>query len=95
MRRTLSAVLALSLLATTSLSGCGDTKSIHGVTYDTYGFLNEGEKRNPDVEYELIVGNVIWGIILVETIIAPIYFFGFSLYQPVGAKGEVVKGQVH
>lgn len=64
------------------MSGCANTKTIDGVTYDTYGFINEDSKKNPNIHYELSIGNVIWGIILVETVIAPIYFFGFSLYEP-------------
>ena len=68
------------------LSACGDTLEVDNKTYDTYGVFNADEQRNPELKYKLIIGNVIWGIILVETIIAPIYFFGFSLYQPVGVK---------
>jgi len=67
-------------------TGCGDVKSINGKVYDTYGLLNINKKKNPDIEYKVIIGNVVWGCILVETIIAPVYFFGFSLYEPVGRK---------
>ena len=77
-----------------SLSGCGDVKTIDGLTYDTYGLINESEKRNPDIEYELIIGNIVWSCILVETIVAPIYFIGFSMYEPVGKKkpkGVIIK----
>lgn len=79
------------------LSACGDTKVIDGVEYDTYGLLNQNEKKNPLIEYEIIVGNVIWSIILIETIVFPVYFIGFSLFEPVdkinsGApKGEIRK----
>jgi len=75
------------------LSGCGDTKKINGITYDTYGLLSESNKKNPNIRYELILGNVIWGIILCETIAAPIYFFGFSMWEPVGLDMGV-KGQI-
>lgn len=37
-----------------------------------------------DIQYEICWGNVIWGIILSETIIVPIYFFGFSMFNPIG-----------
>ncbi len=66
------------------LAGCGDTKTIKGHVYDTYGIFNKDDNRNPAIEYRLIVGNIVWSVILVETIIAPIYFLGFSLYEPVG-----------
>lgn len=68
-------------------------KLLGGVEYDTYGLLNQDDKKNPDIHYEVIWGNVIWGFVLAETIIAPIYFFGFSLFEPVGPKMPV-KGQV-
>ena len=41
-----------------------------------------------------IVGNVVWSVLLVETVIAPIYFLGFSLFEPVGPKGEVENGVI-
>lgn len=50
--------------------------------------------KNPDVAYRLIIGNIIWSCILVETIIAPIYFIGFSLYEPIGPKTTTEKGVV-
>jgi hypothetical protein len=75
--------------------GCGNQKTIDNITYDTYGLFNKSEKMNPDIEYEIIVGNVVWSIILIETIVAPVYFVGFSLYQPVAKKDEnFIKGQV-
>ena len=67
-------------------SGCGNTKVINGIEYDTYGIANEAEKKNPDIEYKIIIGNVVWSCILIETIIAPIYFICFSLYEPVKIK---------
>jgi len=76
--------LIFLFVATTSLYGCGDRKTIDGVTYGTYGLLNEGSKRNENIEYEVIWGNVVWSVILIETIVAPIYFLGFSLFEPVG-----------
>lgn len=80
MKKVMVVMLVLSLLAL----GCGDTKVIDGIKYDTYGLIDKEEKRNPDIEYKLITGNVVWGILLFETAIAPVYFFGFSLYEPVG-----------
>jgi hypothetical protein len=77
-------VVFLMLICLITFTGCGDVKTIDGVTYDTYGFFDEGEKRNPDIRYKLIVGNVIWSCILVETVVAPVYFVGFSLFEPVG-----------
>ena len=72
----------LIAIFTIALSGCGDTKVINNVEYDTYGLLNKKDNRNPNIKYRLIIGNIVWSCILVETIFAPIYFIGFSLYEP-------------
>ena len=80
-----SAIILVILL---NVSGCGDVKTIDDITYDTYGLFDEGSQRNKDIEYELIIGNIVWSIILVETIIAPVYFIGFSIYEPIRKKGS-------
>lgn len=87
----LAVVLGLSLL----LSACGaDEKHINGVTYDTYGIFNEGETKNDDIHYEISGWSIFWSILFSETIIVPIYFIGFDLYEPVIQKGpDWVKGQ--
>lgn len=81
------------MILTTTLVGCARTKVIEGVEYDTYGLLNKDEKQSPNIQYELVWGNIIWGAILCETVVAPIYFFGFSIWEPVGKKSDI-KGQV-
>ncbi len=88
-------IVTLIVLASflTVVTGCGETKVINGVEYDTYGLLNADSKKNPDIAYEPIWGNVFWGIVFSETIIVPVYVFGFSLYEPVG-KTPAIKGAV-
>ncbi len=94
MKKVVSIILILMLIII--LTGCGDSKYINGIEYDTYGLLNKGDSRNPDIRYRMIVGNVIWSIILCESIVFPIYFVGFSLYEPVGIVTDSnVKGQIN
>ena len=76
-------VIAVLIMSFVSITGCGDTKRIDGITYDTYGLLNKNEKRNPNIKYRIIIGNIVWSCLLVGAIIAPIYFLGFSIYEPV------------
>jgi hypothetical protein len=78
----LAALIAVSLV----LSGCGQPLSTNQKTYPTYGLFNESTDKSKDVCYKISVGNIVWSIILVETIVAPIYFVGFSLYNPVRMK---------
>ena len=85
MKRAICILVAASVL----LAGCAKPAVVCGVEYGSYGLLNSDDKKNPDVEYEVVWGNVVWGALLAETIIAPIYFFGFSIFQPVGPKSEI------
>ena len=91
MKKFLALLVVCSVLV---LSGCGNTKMIQGKEYDTYGLFNEKTHKNPNIEYEIITGNIIWSVILIETIVFPVYFIGFSLYQPVGEKGKIDQGVV-
>lgn len=75
------AVLIMSFV--TATSGCGDTKVIQGTEYDTYGLINKKENKNPDIKYKIIIGNIVWSVLLVETLVAPFYFIGFSMWEPV------------
>jgi hypothetical protein len=80
-------IATLMVIALLSFSaGCGEDKKINGVWYETYGLINKHEVKDSNIRYRTIVGNVVWGIILVETLVAPVYFFGFSMYEPVGPK---------
>ena len=83
MKRIIAVILAIAIM---SLAGCGSDMVINGKNHSTYGLINADQEKDPAVKYRVVVGNVVWGIILFETIIAPVYFFGFSLYEPVGPK---------
>ena len=85
------AKVCLILLLCILLSGCGDSKVIEGIEYGTHRLFNQDEKKNPNIQYELVWGNIIWGTILCQTLIAPVYFFGFSIWEPVGKKTKIVK----
>ncbi len=82
-------LIALSLLA---LTACADSKTINGRKVNSYGLLSVAadalDKPQDDVEYQLCAGNVFWGIMTSGGIIGPLYFFGFSLYEPVGPKSK-------
>ena len=79
-------VAMILVLATLCLAACGNDMVINGKKHSTYGLFNADEEKDPNVKYHVIIGNVFWGIVLFETIAAPVYFFGFSLYEPVGLK---------
>jgi hypothetical protein len=90
--KTLSIILICVFVL--SFIGCGhDLTYNNGETHKTIGIINilvndssVMEAKDPKMKYEIIWGNVVWGALLAETVIAPIYFFGFSMFQPVGEK---------
>lgn len=68
------------------LTACGVPLDYNGKHYPTVGIANT-QDRSEFMCYELSVGNTVWSILLVETVIAPVYFVGWSLWNPVGPKG--------
>ncbi|HVB19768.1 MAG TPA: hypothetical protein VNF51_00555 [Candidatus Paceibacterota bacterium] len=82
MKRFIAVVVALSIL----LSGCGHPLNTERMTYPTYGLFNENSDKSKNVCYEISAGNVVWSIILIETIVFPVYFIGWSIYNPVRMK---------
>ena len=86
MKRSITSILALSIL----LTGCGAPRELGENSqqkfYPTYGIFNEGSNKSKKVCYEISLGNVVWSIILIETVIAPMYFIGYDLYNPIRLK---------
>lgn len=78
----------LGLTLAVALAGCGSNANIDGRTYGTYGLLNQDTAKNPKIQYRLIAGNVIWSVLLCESIVFPVYFIGFSIYEPIGKAGS-------
>ena len=67
-------------------TGCAHDLTVNGTTYKSYGLFNASSEQNPNIEYSVSVGNLVWSIILFETVVMPIYFFGFSIMNPVRFK---------
>jgi hypothetical protein len=90
-------LIALTVAASMLLSACGASeKTIDGIRYGTYGLVNEKEMRNPNIKYEMSGWSIFWSVLLVETVIAPIYIIGWDLFEPVGKKDpNAVQGQVN
>ncbi|HXK40502.1 MAG TPA: hypothetical protein VJ046_00120 [Candidatus Paceibacterota bacterium] len=78
--------VAIALVMLLIVAGCADSRTINGKTYEPYGLLNQDNLKEPCIRYEPVWGNILWGAVLFETVIAPIYFFGFSILEPVGEK---------
>lgn len=90
-------LILATLIACSMLAGCGedDRKTIDGITYGPYGLFNAADDKNPNIQYDLSGWNLFLGVIFSETLIVPIYIFGFDIMVPVGKKDpNWVKGQV-
>lgn len=85
MKKIIIAALLVSLLA-----GCGQPRvlTVDGKAkeYPTYGLFNQNASKSEKVCYDISVGNVVWSIIGFDSVILPVYFAGFSLFNPVGVK---------
>ena len=92
MKKTIIGLCILCMLC----CACSDNKVIDNVNYKTYGLLNQDKYKSPDIEYRIVWGNVVWGGFLCETIVAPIYFFGFDIFEPVKKKvnPEYIDGEI-
>ena len=82
----MSKVKILLLLMLIINISCADSKTfkIDGkdVLVEPYGWADTGIK-NENVKYKTNIGNVVWSIILCETIIAPVLLTGWYLFEPV------------
>lgn len=89
-------LLVLAVVSCLALTACGaDDKTIEGIKYGTYGVVNFGEMRNPNIQYEISGWSIFWSILFSETVVVPIYFIGWDLYEPVNKKDPTwVPGQV-
>ena len=91
MKRLIAALCIVCIFTITTI-GCGDNMVIKGKEIETVGLVNMALNdasllaiKDPQVKYQVIWGNVIWGALLFGTVIAPIYFYGFSMFEPVGS----------
>lgn len=90
--------LAVAMIAVMTMTGCADNKNLPISKDDvsiksevqTYGLFDRESVENPCVTYELSWGNIIWSVVLIETIVVPIYMVGFSLYEPVSVDRECI-----
>lgn len=81
-------LFGLLLIAIIALSSCADSKTFEradGTKFvaEPYGWANYQTKKIEGVTYEACIGNIVWGVIAVETIVIPIWLTGRELYEPV------------
>jgi hypothetical protein len=73
------------------LTSCANSKTFEieknqeYLKVEPYGWFYP-EQKNPNINYQINIGNVIWSCILVETVVAPIIITGTALWEPVSLK---------
>ena len=86
MKKLMTLFLIASILLTTS---CAHDKQVTVgtivITAKPYGWINQESAKKDGVQYQLSAGNIIWSILLCETIVAPVLLTGFALYEPIGS----------
>jgi|SRR3989344_6408026 len=84
----LCVLVALVIMAVVVVvnAATNNTREINGQEYKVYGLLNEDDEKLPCIDYDADLSNIVIGSVFVETIVAPVYFFGFSIFEPVGVK---------
>ena len=74
------------------LTSCADSKVLiinnQKTLVKPYGWANKNSRYNDKVVYEPVVGNVVWSILGIETIIVPVWLTGWQLFEPVSVKVE-------
>jgi hypothetical protein len=74
-------LVAIALLSTV-LTGCIDGSSEHG---QCVGWMNK-EEMSANYTYEMDTSNIVWAIVLGETVVFPLLITGLYLWCPTGEK---------
>lgn len=71
------------IVATLIFSSCAHDKLINNQVVKTYGWADYQVNKNDSVTYKVSVGNVLWSILLSETVVVPVYLTGWELFEPI------------
>lgn len=73
---------SLLLIVVTLFSfGCAQSKVIDGKRYDPKGVFTLDDK-DKGIHYRVSVGNVVWSVITLESVIIPVILCGWYLWEP-------------
>lgn len=85
-------LLIITVGITLMLTSCAEEKTIvingKETVVEPYGWFDMSAK-NDSVKYRVCIGNVVWSVLLSETIVAPILITGIELWEPVKLKNQV------
>jgi len=85
--------IILGVLLFTLILSCAKSKVIKineiEKEIEPYGWMTT-DLKDDKIKYKISTGNIIWSIILFETIIFPVFITGLDLYEPIGLKDEYI-----
>lgn len=89
-------IFIFAVILTVLLSGCAKSKTFKRsdgteFTARPYGWMDRNDYRIDGVEYDVCTGNVVWSIVLSETIVGPFLITGVGLYEPVSYSEDTNK----
>jgi hypothetical protein len=78
-------LLVLIVCVAMMFVGCASPKNINGKVVKPQGIFTIDDK-DPNIHYQVSMGNVIWSIVGIETVIIPVWLIGWQLWEPGYAK---------
>ncbi len=76
-------ILMLIGVMMVSTVGCVRSVEVDGRKVSSYGFANKSDAVE-GIQYEVSIRNAIWSILALETVVAPVLYFMFYVWTPVG-----------
>jgi hypothetical protein len=61
--------------------GWGEIVEYNQIEVEPYGIFNQ-KTKNDSIKYKVSVGNVIWSVLLSETVVVPVILCGWYLWEP-------------
>lgn len=84
-------LIAILVIGMFTMVSCADSKTFKDkagkeFVAEPYGWANADARKIDTVVYEANIGNVIWSVILVETVAVPVWLTGWQIMEPVRLK---------
>ena len=91
LKKIVSIILIVCMVSV--FAGCGNDmvmKNDRGQITQRYEQIGifELSEMNSNIEYQVVWGNVVWSILLCQTIVVPVVLIGWYLYEPIGVKAN-------
>ena len=59
----------------------GEVIEYNEIEVEPYGIFNQ-KTRNDSIKYRVSIGNIVWSVLLSETVVVPVILCGWYLWEP-------------